>query len=162
MVDPSEGPLGTEPASDTDGELTRYARVALDALRAAGLRITRPRRSIVELLERSSKPLTAAALHEALRRRRILVDLASVYRTLAVLEQRSQIHRLSVVEGVVRCSAPGAACHHHLVCRACGEAREVSCRVGDAAAALVDTAGFVCESHRLELLGLCDRCVAAK
>lgn len=139
----------------------RYVERALAALRIAGLRVTRPRRSIVELLERTRKPLTAGAIHEALRKRRIAIDLASVYRTLAVLEAQALIHRLSVVEGVIRCEPgfAGAPCHHHIVCRRCGDAREFQC---DGMAALrgelMRTMQWRGDEHRIELLGLCPAC----
>lgn len=159
-------PADAEVSSEEEaaGPGSRYADLALAALRSAGLRVTRPRRSVVELLERAERPLTAAGIHEALLRKRIDVDLASVYRTLAVLEQHSLIHRLLTVEGVVRCE-PGfeeAACHHHTVCRKCGKVKEMSCDGALALRAKVQAAtGFTADSHRLELTGLCLGCAAS-
>ncbi len=146
-------------------EPTRYAERALEALRTAGLRVTRPRRSVVELLERSSVPLTAAAIHEELKHRRVSVDPASVYRTLAVLAAHGLIHRLVTVEGVVRCEAgfENSACHHHLVCRRCHRVREVACdRPFEAASLGARAAGFRVDAHEVELVGLCADCAAAE
>lgn len=144
---------------------TRYAEQAVAAMRTAGLRITRPRRSIVELLERSARPLTAGAIHEQLKRRRILVDLASVYRTLTVLEERGLIHRLATVEGVVRCEPgfEGSACHHHLVCSKCQSVREVRCDGLEALRrSIADESGYRIERHAVELVGLCPSCAAGQ
>jgi Fur family ferric uptake transcriptional regulator len=142
-----------------------YSDRATDALRANGLRITRPRRSIIELLERASAPLTAAAIHEALRKRRIVIDLASVYRTVSALEARELIHRLQSVEGVVRCE-PGfeaSRCHHHLVCERCGAAREIACDGLEPQRARVEKAtGFHITRHQLEFVGLCAACASAR
>jgi Fur family ferric uptake transcriptional regulator len=151
------------PSMPEAGTQTRYAERALDALRASGLRITRPRRSVVELLERASGSSTAAAIHEALKKRRIAIDLASVYRTLAVLESRGLIHRLATVEGVVRCE-PGfeeSACHHHLVCVRCGTVREMACdgQLALRARVLRET-GFAADAHKVELTGVCAPCQA--
>jgi Fe2+ or Zn2+ uptake regulation protein len=158
---PAAGPV---PTAEVDAG-HRYAEMALSALRTEGLRITRPRRSVVELLEKSSQPLTPAAVHDALKRRRIDIDLASVYRTLAVLEGRGLTHRLSAVEGVVRCEDPRlfSACHHHRICVLCGEVREFRCspeqlRQFDAPV----QAGFRVEGHRLELTGCCEACSTRK
>lgn len=154
-----------EPAgSDAGAPGSRYASLAVDALRAAGLRITRPRRSVVELLERADRPLAAGAIHEALKRRRIAVDLASVYRSLAILERHGLVHRLTSVDGVVRCE-PGfeaSACHHHLVCDRCGAVKEVACDgQAELRAAVRQAHGFRVEGHRVELTGLCSACHAA-
>lgn len=157
-------PADAEVSFEEEAAVSRYADLALAALRSAGLRVTRPRRSVVELLERAERPLTAAGIHEALLCKRIDVDLASVYRTLAVLEQHSLIHRLLTVEGVVRCE-PGfeeAACHHHTVCRQCGKVQETSCDGALALRAKVQAStGFTADSHRIELTGLCLGCAAS-
>lgn len=149
---------------DTDRS-TRYAVLAIEALRGAGLRITRPRRSIVEVLERADHPLTAAGVHDLLRRKRIHIDLASVYRTLAVLEEQRLIHRLRSVDGVVRCE-PGfeeSSCHHHLVCRSCGAVKEVGCNVSHALESVArEAADFVPDAHHVELVGLCAKCRATR
>lgn len=159
----AEKPLREPEPEPADATSTRYAAQAIDALRSAGLRITRPRRSIVELLERADRPLTAAGIHEQLKRRRIAIDLASVYRSLAILEEYRLIHRLASVEGVVRCE-PGfeaSACHHHLVCRQCGAVREVECDGQIPLRARVEGAyGFHVEAHAVELTGLCRACYA--
>ncbi len=156
--------VGDAPTAEVDAG-HRYSEMALSALRAEGLRITRPRRSVVELLEKSSHPLTPAAVHDALKRRRIDIDLASVYRTLAVLEGRGLTHRLSAVEGVVRCEDPRlfAPCHHHRICVLCGDVREFRCspeqlRQFDASV----HADFRVEGHRLELTGCCEACSTRK
>jgi Fe2+ or Zn2+ uptake regulation protein len=142
-----------------------YADTAMDALRQHGLRITRPRRSVIELLERASAPLTAAAIHEALRKRRIVIDLASVYRTVTALETRGLIHRLRCVEGIIRCE-PGfetGSCHHHVVCRRCGAVREFQCDGLESVRALVERAtNFRLDEHQVELVGLCEHCADAR
>jgi Fe2+ or Zn2+ uptake regulation protein len=156
-----------ESVGSGDGEVTggsHYAASALDALRGAGLRITRPRRSVVELLEHTETALTAGAIHEALQRRRIPIDLASVYRTLAVLETQGLIRRLMTTEGVVR-SEPGrdrAGCDHHVRCRRCGIVRAFACEGAHEIYRQAERqAGFSIETHALELVGLCDRCNAS-
>lgn len=158
-------PTRTAPPPATPADDSRYADRALEALRQGRMRITRPRRSIVELLERAGEPLTASGVHEALRRRRIAVDLASVYRTLTVLESHGLIHRLGAIDGVVRCE-PGferAACHHHAICRSCGKVKELTCdphtRLPPPGA---EQAGFLADAHVVELVGLCAACRPAK
>ena len=159
---PTALPERSSPAT-VDDPGHRYAEMALAALRSEGLRITRPRRSVVELLEKSAHALTPAAVHEALKRRRIDIDLASVYRTLAVLEGRGLIHRLSAVEGVVRCEEPVSSvrCHHHRICSACGEVREFRCSPDQLRQ--FETLGggsFEVQGHRVELTGRCATCLA--
>src|SRR5207237_1391384 len=55
------------------------------ALRQGGGRITPARRALLDLLERSRRPLGPRELHRELRRRGVSIDRVSVYRNLAAL-----------------------------------------------------------------------------
>src|SRR5438552_17051275 len=56
-----------------------------DTLRARGLRLTRPRRLILDVLRATDAHPTAALVYQRVRRRLPRVSLATVYRNLRVL-----------------------------------------------------------------------------
>lgn len=152
-----------------------FAEEASQVLAGAGLRVTRPRRAVVELLERSREPLDAAQVHRELRSMGIHVDRASVYRVLSVLEEQGLVHRVLSTNGFMACHPPAhvhlgrqgeppdASCHHHVMCRACHKTIEIHCDgMAELLAAVQASTGFKVERHALEIGGLCAACQAPK
>lgn len=125
-----------------------------------GVRATRQRAAIVALLDAVAEFRSAQELHHELRRRGENIGLTTVYRTLQSLSAADLVDvvRTDTGESVYRrCSAPDH--HHHLVCRSCGSAVEVSGREVEAWAAEMAAAhGFSDVSHTVELFGICTAC----
>lgn len=103
---------------------TRWVERAEAELQAAGHRSTLPRSAIIELLARQDCVLTAdelsRQLHAAGGRR---VGLATVYRTLELLEELGLLQRLDIGDGLARfepAEPGGEHHHHHFVCSRCG------------------------------------------
>jgi Fur family ferric uptake transcriptional regulator len=121
-------------------------------VRAPGtaVRATRQRAAIMALLDSVDEFRSAQELHDELRRRGENIGLTTVYRTLQ--------SRTDTGESVYRrCSEPDH--HHHLVCRRCGSAVEVSGReVESWAAEVAEAHGFSDVSHTIELFGTCADC----
>ena len=135
------------------------ARLA-EALRARGLRLTGPRRVVLEVVRATDSHPTAERVHEMVRRRLPRVSLGTVYRNL----------RLLVTEGLVK-ELPGphtrfdgnVSDHHHFTCLGCG-------RIVDVAGTLTEPhsralcgrvaaqAGFSVSHHRIEFYGRCLEC----
>lgn len=125
-----------------------------------GVRATRQRAAIIALLDTINEFRSAQELHDELRRRGENIGLTTVYRTLQSLSAADLVDvvRTDTGESVYRrCSALHH--HHHLVCRSCGSAVEVSEREVEAWAAEVAQAhGFSDVSHTIELFGTCADC----
>jgi Fur family ferric uptake transcriptional regulator len=133
-----------------------------DARPAPGtaVRATRQRAGIIALLDDIDGFRSAQELHDELRRRGENIGLTTVYRTLQSLATAGLLDtvRTDTGESVYRrCAAPEH--HHHLVCRSCGSAVEVSGREVEAWAAEVAVAhGFSNVDHTIELFGTCAAC----
>ena len=125
-----------------------------------GVRATRQRAAIIALLDVIDEFRSAQELHDELRRRGENIGLTTVYRTLQSLSAADLVDmvRTDTGESVYRrCAARDH--HHHLVCRDCGSAVEVSGREVEAWAAEVAQAhGFSDVSHTIELFGTCADC----
>lgn len=125
-----------------------------------GVRATRQRAAVAALLEDVEGFRSAQELHEELRRRGHNIGLTTVYRTLQALAAADLVDSVRTDTGEAvyrRCSAPHH--HHHLVCRSCGSAVEVSGREVEAWAVEVAAAhGFTDVSHTIELFGVCAGC----
>jgi Fur family ferric uptake transcriptional regulator len=125
-------------------------------------RTTAPRRAIAELIARRSGHFTAAELLADARDGRIAVGRATVFRTLDLLAARGALERIDLPSGehaYVAC-APRVH-HHHVVCRRCGRSVEVvDSGLQEVVRQIGARSGYVIESHRLELFGLCPECRA--
>ena len=123
-------------------------------------RMTRQRAAVAEVLDAVDEFRSAQDLHDELRRRGENIGLTTVYRTLQSLSAGDLVDMVRTDTGESmyrRCSAPEH--HHHLVCRHCGSAVEVSGREVEAWAAEVAQAhGFSDVSHTIELFGTCGDC----
>jgi Fe2+ or Zn2+ uptake regulation protein len=139
------------PERQRDGELV------LRQLSARGFRETEARRAIVETILHKDGQFTARQLHEELEPWD--VGRATVFRTLDLLVELGVLNRLHTDE---RCSSYVVCAdqhHHHLVCERCGTVQEVSDpRIERAVRAMAVDVGFRAREHRLEIVGICDRC----
>ena len=126
----------------------------------AGVRSTPQRAAIIALLDDVDGFRSAQELHDELRRRGETIGLTTVYRTLQTLASADLVDTVRTDSGESvyrRCAAPEH--HHHLVCRGCGAAVELSGREVEAWAAEVAARfGYSNVSHTIELFGTCADC----
>ena len=129
-----------------------------EQLRTVGLRVTRPRLSVLQVL--AERPhadvdtiVTAArAVHPTL-------SPQAVYGVLAALVSGGLARRIEPAGAPALFELRVGDNHHHLVCRSCGAVADVDCTVG-AAPCLTpsDTAGFVVDEAEVVFWGLCREC----
>ena len=122
-------------------------------------RSTRQRAAVDEILGELAEFRTAQQLHDELRRSGNSIGLTTVYRTLQALAETGNVDVIRTGDGEAAYRRCSTGHHHHLVCRSCGRAVEVSGpaveRWADAVAA---EHGFREVSHDLEIFGTCSSC----
>ncbi len=120
---------------------------------------TRQRSALLALLEELDGFRTAQELHGLLGQRGERVGLATVYRGLQHLVEDGGVDVLRGDDGEAAYRRCSTAHHHHLVCRDCGRAVEVSdAPVERWASRVAAEHGFVDVGHRMELFGTCADC----
>ena len=127
-----------------------------------GVRSTRQRTAVADVLDRVDGFRSAQELHDLLRHDGASVGLTTVYRHLQALAEAGHIDVLRTDGGeAVYRRCPTAAHHHHLVCRECGRSVEVEGpEVETWAARVADEHGFTDVSHTVEVFGTCGTCAA--
>lgn len=130
----------------------------------ADRRPTRQRTAIAEALSGTAEFRSAQEIHAALARRDERVGLATVYRNLQAMAGDGEVDVIRTADGeAVYRSCATDDHHHHVVCRSCGLAVEVT---GDAverwAEAVAAEHGFTEIRHTVEIDGLCATCAAAR
>ncbi|WP_207841237.1 Fur family transcriptional regulator [Williamsia soli] len=125
-----------------------------------GVRSTKQRSAIAELLAGSDEFRSAQDLHDNLKAAGQSIGLTTVYRNLQALADAGQVDVLRTDSGecLYRHCSTGHH-HHHLVCRLCGNTVEVQADVVEKWA--IDVAaehGFTEISHTVEVFGRCNSC----
>jgi Fur family ferric uptake transcriptional regulator len=140
---------------------SRWAEHALTVLGEAGYRRGGARTAIVEMLAHHDCAVTALELEDELRRRRIRVGRASVYRALELLEELRLVQRIEAARGIAGYERidPDGHHHHHAICRRCGrmepfEDRRLERAIGQVS----EQVPFDVAEHEVVLRGLCERC----
>ena len=126
-----------------------------------GVRSTRQREAIVDLLGEQDVFISAQDVHSRLRDLGQRIGLTTVYRTLQSLVDVGAVDTLRNDGGEQlfrRCSDHH---HHHLVCRRCGKTVEIQADTVEQWTRSVAAAnGFSDVQHTIELVGLCFECSA--
>jgi Fur family ferric uptake transcriptional regulator len=130
-------------------------------LRAAGLRVTRPRVAVLGAVHRHPHVDTDALIGAA-RARMGAVSHQAVYDVLRVLTDKGLVRRIQPQGSVARYEARVGDNHHHMVCRSCGTIVDVDCTVGAAPClSPSDDVGFVVDEAEVVFWGRCPPCAAA-
>jgi len=131
-----------------------------DRLRRDARRITGPRQAILRVLQAHPRPMTNKEIFEALPQGEC--DLATVYRSLHLLEDMGLVERFDFGDGTARfeMSRPGhSGHHHHLVCTTCEAIHPIEdCLALEWETKIARESGFRMVTHKLEFFGLCPDC----
>ena len=126
-----------------------------------GVRATRQRLEVLAELARERDDVTAQSLWRRLRERDSHTGLATVYRTLSLLQEKGVIDSLSH-HGTELCYRLCTdSHHHHLLCTTCHRVVEIEqCGIDGWIAEVTSSHGFVATDHRVEITGVCGDCRA--
>jgi Fur family ferric uptake transcriptional regulator len=129
-------------------------------LRRRDVKLTRPRRAVLQTLQTQQRPLAIKEIFATLRPGEC--DLASVYRSIRALESAGVVKAFQFGDGVQRYEllAEGDdGHHHHLICTRCASVTEIGeCELRDIEQRLAAKKGFRAVTHRLEFFGVCPAC----
>ena len=131
----------------------------LEALKRGDLKLTVPRKSILEVLVNEHGPFTAEEILKQMPRK--TCDTATVYRSLTSMEEAGLIHRCEFGDGVARYELrePDTAHHHHhLICRVCKKIDIIDEDEIEEIDKFATKKGYSKVSHILEFFGVCPNC----
>jgi Fur family ferric uptake transcriptional regulator len=128
-------------------------------LRDRGLRVTRPRLAVLEVLTETRSHLDVEEITARVRGRLDTVSIQAVYDILGALTTTGLARRIAPAGAPARYEARAGDNHHHLVCRTCGRITDVDCATGAAPClSPIDAAGFVVEEAEVTYWGICADC----
>ena len=141
-------------------------------LEREGYRLSGPRSAVVETLADLGCSVTAKEIADSLHRRGQDVGVASIYRTLELLDRLRLTRRVDAAEGVARYEPVGPSevkldvlavnpgeHHHHIVCESCGEvATFEDSALESAIERLARRSDYSIDTHDVTLRGECPSC----
>jgi Fur family ferric uptake transcriptional regulator len=131
-----------------------------ERLRRKSRKLTGPRQAILGILRRTRHPLSNKQIFEALAKGDC--DLATVYRSMHLLESMGIVKRFDFGDGVARfelLEEGDDGHHHHLVCTRCAEVIEIDeCFTRSVEEKIAAASGFTSVTHKLEFFGICPDC----
>ena len=133
-------------------------------LRDAGLRVTRPRVAVLDVLDEAAGHRTHLPVSDIVlgaRERLGDVSTQAVYDCLEALGAAGLVRRVETAGSPARYEARAGDNHHHLVCRSCGHTEDVDCVVGSAPCLQPsESHGFVLDEAEVVFWGLCPSCTS--
>lgn len=132
-------------------------------LKDKGYKLTPQRRAIVDMIIRNEgNHLTTEEIYDLVRTDCPEIGLATVYRTVQLLEELGVVSKLDLNDGCSRYELVHTEenhQHHHLICTNCGRVIEVE---GDLLEVLEhnieEKYNFKIKNHSVKFYGLCSNC----
>lgn len=131
-----------------------------DDLRRSGLKNTKQRAAILDILQRSNQPIAAEQVFFELKKQDIPVNLSTVYRTLDSLCSKNLITKLSIVGNNRMLFELNRMIHrHYLVCLACNKIQAIDdCPLENYENQLEKETDYAITGHKLDIYGYCPNC----
>jgi Fur family transcriptional regulator, stress-responsive regulator len=127
-------------------------------LRATGLRVTRPRVAVLDVLTQGGH-LEVEEISRQVRERLDSVSTQAVYDVLGALSRAGLARRIEPAGSPARFEARVGDNHHHIVCRSCGTIEDVDCAVGERPCLEPGSGhGFEVDEAEVTFWGLCPAC----
>lgn len=134
-----------------------------ELLRTRGLRVTRPRLAVLEVLEEGGH-FDVEQIANRVRARLDSVSTQAIYDVLNALARVGLARRIEPAGSPALYERRSGDNHHHVVCRGCGAIADIDCVVGRAPCLDPSSppTGFVIDEAEVTFWGLCATCQAAE
>jgi Fur family transcriptional regulator, ferric uptake regulator len=131
-----------------------------EQLKESGLKNTKQRKAILDILSSSQQPLAAEEVFLMLKQNQIDVNLSTVYRSLETMSKKSVVRKVSVSGDNRMLYVLNEHSHqHYLVCVNCKKIQPVShCPLDAYEKAVANDTKYTIMGHRLDIYGLCPDC----
>lgn len=130
-----------------------------DELNVFKLRATPARIALMSLLESTDKPLDTQTMIAHLEKKDIATNPATVFRIMNMFTDRGLTKQISFNEKKLRYELTSKKDHHHLICKKCGEVKDLSdCNISSLEKEIEKKKKFLVTSHSLEFFGICQSC----
>ena len=127
-------------------------------LKEKGLRLTRPRRLILDYIHERNDHMTAEEIIQHVQKKAPRINKSTVYRTLLMLEKNNCVFTSQTSDRTLYHHSERER-HYHLICRKCGKL--IDCQedlFADVAGVLAEKYAFEPELDHFVIYGQCKKC----
>jgi Fur family ferric uptake transcriptional regulator len=137
-----------------------FTEHAIEVLRERGYKVTKPRKQVLEAIEKAEGPMSPYDIGKTMEKERKHLDQVTIYRVVNLLSSLNLVHKVFLRGGYVRCDLlEEEGCHRFLLCRGCGNLQEFRDEaLCDQESQIAQKMGFQAEHHVTESSGLCKDC----
>ena len=132
-----------------------------ELLKKNNLKFTTQREVILQTLYNSDEHLTPEALHQLIQKEHpnLKTGIATVYRTLSLLEDSNVVTSLSFGAQGKKYELGAKEHHDHMICTECGEITEfVDEEIEKRQEKIAKEFGFLMKDHSMQIYGICKYC----
>ena len=142
----------------------RSAQTHADPLRQSGLKNTRQRKAILDILASDDHPFAAEDVYLALKQNQVDINLSTVYRSLETMSEKNVVRKVSVAgDNRMLYELNQHAHQHYLVCVQCKRICPVGhCPLEAFEKSVAQETNYTIMGHRLDIYGLCPDCQQAQ
>lgn len=132
-------------------------------LKDEGIRITKLRRTIIEILAENKRPFSKVEIERFLKKRKILPHRTSLYRELEYLSSIDVLTPILFNDSSLHYELTDHGHHHHVICTNCHEVADVDLvrELHNEERRIEAATHFTVTHHSLEFFGLCSACSSA-
>lgn len=133
----------------------------VQTLKERGHRLTPQRQLILEAIEAAEGHVSAELVHARVAAQFPQVNISTVYRTLELLQTLGLVTHTHFDDGVALYHLAEDSHHQHMVCRGCGDIREIDVQeLAPLDQHLRDRYGFQADLAHFAIIGMCSSCAA--
>lgn len=125
-----------------------------------GLKTTKHRTEILNILAESDRPLAAEQIFLGLKKREISVNLSTVYRVLEVLSDKNLTRKVNIPgESKTLYEYNRRGHRHYLICLGCNRVVAINhCPLEEYEKSLAKETNYFISGHKLDIYGYCPKC----
>ena len=124
-----------------------------------GQRKTKQREIILALINQAPGPISVNEIAEQLSDKNITIGIATIYRTINLLEENKLIHCIRLQDAVQRYEKAGVPHHHHFHCEICDTVYDIEgCYLHFHDKDQKIPEGHKITSHEITFRGMCKNC----
>jgi len=127
-------------------------------LKENNIRITKARKSILEIILRSSEAINANLIYELLDKDDIKIDLSTIYRTLDLLENKNILNKFDLGNNMYNYTINNNAHKHIIECDLCHKRMVIDCPIPQIEEQIKAKTGITLTESHVILKGVCREC----
>lgn len=129
-----------------------------ELLHKKGIKATKGRIHILEMLGEDNKSKTADSIFEKMKKEEYYIDLSTIYRTLEIFHECGIVDKFDIGNGKYNYKLKENNHKHTLKCCNCYKEIQIECPMYAIEELIKNKTGYTLIEHELKVKAICDKC----